>query len=291
MSTVMLLLAMHPDHQQTLFDELKRVMPHKDTDLTASHLNQLDFTTRCIKESLRLFPTVPFIARTPDQPIKINGIVIPAGVPIIMANGQIHRREEYWGNDAKQFNPNRFLRPECRPECQVAGSMLGFSYGPRNCIGMPHLTFASLSSFDSQIELLTFNQHFRFYSVSFFWGWSTQCSISISTWNKQLIITQWPRWKRWSPIPFATIVWRPHWKWTNWNLSSASHIDCWTPIWFKCTKELNEVRSWFCFLEGHVNVRPSGPWPTNHMDSIFVDTAQRNRCETRNTSRHSILNK
>lgn len=167
MSTVMLLLAMHPDHQQTLFDELKRVMPHKDTDLTASHLNQLDFTTRCIKESLRLFPTVPFIARTPDQPIKINGIVIPAGVPIIMANGQIHRREEYWGNDAKQFNPNRFLRPECRPECQVAGSMLGFSYGPRNCIGMPHLTFASLSSFDSQIELLTFNQHFRFYSVSY----------------------------------------------------------------------------------------------------------------------------
>lgn len=168
MSTVMLLLAMHPDHQQTLFDELKRVMPHKDTDLTASHLNQLDFTTRCIKESLRLFPTVPFIARTPIQPIKINGIVIPAGVPIIMANGQIHRREEYWGCDAKQFNPNRFLRPECRPESQVAGSMLAFSYGPRNCIGMPHLTFTFLSPVRSQIELLTFNQHFRFYSVFFF---------------------------------------------------------------------------------------------------------------------------
>lgn len=143
MSTVMLLLAMHPDHQQTLFEELKRVMPNKDTDLTVDHLNQLDFTTRCIMESLRLFPTVPFIARTPAMPIKINGIVIPAGVPIIMANGQIHRREEYWGNDAKQFNPNRFLRPECRPERQVPGSFLGFSHGPRNCIGMPHLTFTS----------------------------------------------------------------------------------------------------------------------------------------------------
>lgn len=132
----MLLLAMHPVHQEKLYKELKRVMPNRDTYLTAEHFQQLDFTTRCIQEALRLFPTVPLIARCPIEPIKLNGIEIPANVPIILGLRPIQTREMYWGKDAKEFNPDHYLRPECRPENQAPGAFLGFSNGPRNCIGM-----------------------------------------------------------------------------------------------------------------------------------------------------------
>lgn len=140
MSSVLLLLAMHPEHQEHLFEEVKALMPDPDSDLTAEHLSKLNFTGRCIMEALRLLPTVPFIARSPVAPIMLsNGVTIPSGVPIAIAIRQIQTRCEYWGHDAKQFNPNRYLRPDCQRANNTPGSFLGFSYGLRNCIGMPHL--------------------------------------------------------------------------------------------------------------------------------------------------------
>lgn len=137
MSTVLLLLAMYPEYQEKLYQEIKHFMPNRDSDLSAEQLAQMEFTGHCIMEALRLMPTVPLMGRCAIRPITLsNGIVVPSGTPIIIAVRQIQTHHEYWGPDAKQFNPNRYLRPECQRQNQKPCTFMGFSYGLRNCIGM-----------------------------------------------------------------------------------------------------------------------------------------------------------
>lgn len=146
MATVLLLLAMHPEHQEKVYQEIKQFMPTRDSDLTAEHLGQLKFTRQCIMEALRLMPTVPLMGRSPTRPIKLsNGVIVPAGVPLILAVRQTQTRTEYWGHDAKQFNPDRYERPECQSASQRPGTFLGFSHGLRNCIGTLHLVCVCIS--------------------------------------------------------------------------------------------------------------------------------------------------
>lgn len=51
------MLAMHPEYQEKVFQEILTVMPEKNTDLTHADLDKLEFTDLCIRETLRLYPT------------------------------------------------------------------------------------------------------------------------------------------------------------------------------------------------------------------------------------------
>ena len=52
--------------------------------------------------------------------------------------------EEYWGEDAHEFNPYRFIED---PELEKAPFFLPFGAGPRNCIG---LRFANIEGMHDQ---------------------------------------------------------------------------------------------------------------------------------------------
>lgn len=107
---VAVMLALHPGYQQQVFQEILTVMPDKNAELTQTELDKLEFTELCIRETLRLFPAAPLIARIPSKPIKLrNNVEIPPDVPIIFGLRQLHIREEYYGPTAKIFNPYRFL--------------------------------------------------------------------------------------------------------------------------------------------------------------------------------------
>lgn len=112
---VAVMLALHPGYQEQVFQEILTVMPDKNAELTQTELDQLEFTELCIRETLRLFPTAPFIARIPNKPIKLsNNVEIPPDVPIIFGLRQLHIREGYYGPTAKIFNPYRFLDEDFR---------------------------------------------------------------------------------------------------------------------------------------------------------------------------------
>lgn len=50
-----------------------------------------------------------------------------------------HRNTEYWGKDAEEFRPERFIdTPLKHPSAFMA-----FSTGPRNCVGENVLSFSS----------------------------------------------------------------------------------------------------------------------------------------------------
>lgn len=132
------MLAMHPEYQEQVFQEVATIMPDRDTELTQAHLDQLEFTYLCIQETLRLFPTVPLIGRVSSKPIKLsNNVDIPPNVPIMFGLRQIHMQEKYFGPTANIFNPYRFLDEKIKN--LPAAAYIPFSYGPRNCIGMLYL--------------------------------------------------------------------------------------------------------------------------------------------------------
>lgn len=128
------MLAMHPEYQERVFQEVYTVMPDENDNLSQDELDRLSFTDLCVRETMRLFPTAPLIGRVANKPIKLkNNVEIPPNVPIIFGLRQIHIQEKYFGPTAHIFDPYRFLDETIIK--LPASAYVPFSYGPRNCIG------------------------------------------------------------------------------------------------------------------------------------------------------------
>ncbi|CAH2075151.1 unnamed protein product, partial [Iphiclides podalirius] len=128
------LLGMYPKIQEKVVQEIQEVFGDSDRPLIKDDLLKLKYLERVVKESLRLFPPVPFIIRKVLQDITLpSGNVLPAGSGIVVNIWGIHRDPKYWGADAERFDPDRFS-PE-RFKLQHPCSYLPFSSGPRNCLG------------------------------------------------------------------------------------------------------------------------------------------------------------
>ncbi|XP_014363766.2 cytochrome P450 4c21 [Papilio machaon] len=128
------LLAMYPKVQDQLYQELLDVFGTSDRPIVKEDLSKLKYLERVVKESLRLFPPVPFIIRKVLKDILLpSGRILPAGSGAAISIWGLHRHPKYWGPDAEIFDPDRFL-PE-RFDLKHACSYMPFSSGPRNCIG------------------------------------------------------------------------------------------------------------------------------------------------------------
>ncbi len=65
-------IATHQDVQQRLQNEIDEVFGNSRRNLTTDDLQKLEYLEATIKESLRLFPSVPFIGRSCDGDVKIG---------------------------------------------------------------------------------------------------------------------------------------------------------------------------------------------------------------------------
>lgn len=133
LSYTILLLAMYPEIQDRLYNELRSVYATQDEDTTYEHLQKLPYLDMVLKEGMRMFPVAPFLVRTAIADTPISNCVIPKGAIIMLSVFNLHRRKDVWGDDAEEFNPEHFLperQNERHPFC-----FLPFSGGPRNCIG------------------------------------------------------------------------------------------------------------------------------------------------------------
>ncbi|XP_034175885.2 cytochrome P450 4C1 [Osmia lignaria lignaria] len=127
-----LLLAEHKEIQERARIEVNRVMEENEGKMTMSALQNLSYLERCIKESLRLYPSVPFISRAPEMDTKLSNYVVPAKTIVHLHIADVHRDPKYWPNP-DVFDPDRFL-PE-NMHGRHPYSYVPFSAGPRNCIG------------------------------------------------------------------------------------------------------------------------------------------------------------
>ncbi|XP_055543416.1 uncharacterized protein LOC129728966 [Wyeomyia smithii] len=128
-----LFLAMYPHIQNKVYAEIQHNLPDKGWPITLESLKQLEFMDMCIKETLRLCPVVPNIARQTIKNISIDGQAVPKDSIIILSLYTLHRRVDFWGPNASQFNPENFHPDRAKQRHPYA--YLPFSGGPRNCIG------------------------------------------------------------------------------------------------------------------------------------------------------------
>ncbi|XP_043669496.1 cytochrome P450 4d2-like isoform X2 [Vespula pensylvanica] len=134
----LLLFAKHKDVQQGIRDEVNTVMQQEGYKLTISVLREFSYLERCIKESLRLYPSVHIISRYISQDLQLKKYLVPAGSTCHVSIHSLHRNPEYWPNP-DVFDPDRFLPENVKGRNPY--SYIPFSAGLRNCIGQRFAMF------------------------------------------------------------------------------------------------------------------------------------------------------
>eukprot|EP00276_Gloeochaete_wittrockiana_P024171 CAMPEP_0184368016 /NCGR_PEP_ID=MMETSP1089-20130417/160884_1 /TAXON_ID=38269 ORGANISM="Gloeochaete wittrockiana, Strain SAG46.84" /NCGR_SAMPLE_ID=MMETSP1089 /ASSEMBLY_ACC=CAM_ASM_000445 /LENGTH=486 /DNA_ID=CAMNT_0026710181 /DNA_START=82 /DNA_END=1539 /DNA_ORIENTATION=- len=129
------LISKHPEVEKKIVEEVREILGD-EMNPTQEQLKKLKYTVAVIKETLRLYPSVPTIARsmTEDTEVVSDGkkYIIQKGVDVLIYPYIIHRQEAFWP-DPEAFIPERHLdRASSGAESYA---YVPFSAGPRNCIG------------------------------------------------------------------------------------------------------------------------------------------------------------
>ncbi|KAF8513725.1 cytochrome P450 [Hysterangium stoloniferum] len=139
-------LTQNPEVQKKLRNELLAV---ENNAPDMDEINALPYLDGVVRETLRLYSPVPSTVRVATQ-----DDVVPLGVPVKDKNGILRNElrvkkgdtmflpilcinmyKGYWGEDAQQFNPDRWGQQSTPDIPGVFGGILTFLGGPRSCIG------------------------------------------------------------------------------------------------------------------------------------------------------------
>uniref|UniRef100_T1JES0 Cytochrome P450 n=1 Tax=Strigamia maritima TaxID=126957 RepID=T1JES0_STRMM len=132
-SWALYLLGSHPHIQRKVHEEIDSIFGDDFTKrIRSEDLKEVKYLECVIKESLRLFPSVPIFARYLQEDVVIDGYTIPAGVTAIVLAYMLHRDPTIFP-DPEMFDPDRFLKKNIQERNPYA--YIPFSAGPRNCIG------------------------------------------------------------------------------------------------------------------------------------------------------------
>ena len=134
--------------------ELDQVFGDSDRHFTTEDSSKLKYLEACIKEGLRLYPSVPAIQRTINEDVELDGYQIPTGASINLSFYALHRNEDLYP-EAMKFKPERFLLQDADNH-RHPYAFVPFSAGPRNCIGQ---RFALL---EEKVVLSSLLRRFRF---------------------------------------------------------------------------------------------------------------------------------
>lgn len=144
MSTTLLMLAMHKDVQEKVFDEISQ---------SDSPLKYLEMV---LNEVMRLFPVVPFAFRKTRDEVAFEDMTIPANTNLFIPIIHIQRNPLYWGDDAHLFKPERFEKENLERVHPYA--FMPFTKGPRMCLGWRYammLMKIAIASFLRRFEVDT----------------------------------------------------------------------------------------------------------------------------------------
>ena len=145
------LLALHPDVQEHLAEEVSAVLHGQEPDY--ADLERLPYTAMVFNEALRLYPPAWIMARDVIGNDVIEGWTIPAGSLVFLSPYVAQRLSEFW-DDPLRFDPLRFS-----PELSSARPRFAyfpFGGGQRQCLGK---NFALI---EARLALPLMIQRYRF---------------------------------------------------------------------------------------------------------------------------------
>ncbi|KAK6142260.1 hypothetical protein DH2020_022608 [Rehmannia glutinosa] len=150
----MILLSKHSDWQVRAREEVLRVFGTRKP--TFDELNHLQIVSNHdFSRGTKIIPTNSHTWSDDSKESSIGKVMLPAGVEIIMPVILLHHDRQIWGDDAKDFNPQRFSEGVSK----AANDQLAyfpFGWGPRICIGQ---NFAML---EAKMALAMILQNYSF---------------------------------------------------------------------------------------------------------------------------------
>ncbi|KAI0478722.1 cytochrome P450 alkane hydroxylase [Xylariaceae sp. FL0804] len=146
LSWTFFLLVRHPRVMDKLRSEISS-LEVADADMKRADLRSLNYLQNVLKETLRLYPSVPVNTRTSTKttvlptgggPDRRSPVLIPKGTAVAYSVYTLHRRPDLYGMDAECFRPERWDEdlPLFRDRTTQNYGYLPFSGGPRTCLGM-----------------------------------------------------------------------------------------------------------------------------------------------------------
>ncbi len=153
-------LAENPRVQEQLFAEVSRA------DCEVPSYEQADsfpYLYAVLRETLRLAPAVPVDPKVAlaDDVLPGSGVRVRKGDNVEWCAWNIHRKTEYYGADAEQFRPERWLDEDSTLPTTNRPPFVPFQFGPRTCLGM------RMALVDMTIAMFVLAKRFRFESVGF----------------------------------------------------------------------------------------------------------------------------
>ncbi|XP_074369002.1 carotene epsilon-monooxygenase, chloroplastic isoform X1 [Apium graveolens] len=149
------LLSKNPSSLVKAQEEVDRVLQGRPP--TYDDIKNLKYLTRCINESMRLYPHPPVLIRRAQVADELPGnYKVNPGQDIMISVYNIHHSSKVW-DQAEEFIPERFdIDGPVPNESNTDYRFIPFSGGPRKCVGDQ---FALLEAI---VSLAIFLQHLSF---------------------------------------------------------------------------------------------------------------------------------
>ncbi|KAG7089166.1 hypothetical protein E1B28_010871 [Marasmius oreades] len=140
LSFAVYVLTQRPDIVQRLREDVLR---HVAPTIPPSYedIKEMKYLRAFLNETLRLYPPVPTDSRDSAKATtlpNVNGppIFVPEDTRVTYSVFYVHRREDLWGLDAHEFDPDRFLDERLHKYLTPNPFIfLPFNAGPRICLG------------------------------------------------------------------------------------------------------------------------------------------------------------
>ena len=127
------LLGLNKTAQNKVHEELDSIFgDDHDRQITTEDISKLKYLECCIKESMRIIPTVFMVGRQVINNLKIGEYNIPKGTTVNIDFYSLHHDPQQFPQPEK-YIPERFLPENSSKRHPFA--FVPFSAGPRNCIG------------------------------------------------------------------------------------------------------------------------------------------------------------
>lgn len=97
--------------------------------------SKMPYLDACIMEINRLHPTVHATLRVINKETTLTSgktpIKLTPGMLIYLSYLHLHTSKQFWGPDADEFVPERFIGGRSKHQ-----PFMSFGYGPRNCVSI-----------------------------------------------------------------------------------------------------------------------------------------------------------
>jgi len=136
LSWLFYLLSQNPQVESKIRQELSSVLTSNSLDNFDQLSDELVYLHAALCETLRLYPPVPFEAKSPVKPdILPSGQKVTPSTQIIFNLYAMGRMKSIWGDNGHEFWPERWISGKGKMKHEPSYKFFAFNAGPRTCLG------------------------------------------------------------------------------------------------------------------------------------------------------------